>query len=363
MKPRVPGRFGTALIVLALAVPAASAQSLFISHSLGNFPNTPYAAFDPLVEPNTFFVVGTSTTKDLPLDVRSVGVTGTVRFTPLNLWRSSGLNGPDLEVVPRSVAFQETEFAVADYFRSRASSEYAYLLDFEPPYDAIVDQVSVARPALRVKSPSSPCPANGGFCVGRADYVARIDAKADMSSATAYSYVVLSVIIPLSDNTGPFCSSLLTGTPEVFPLEGVVRSVFDAKAIDPARTQISIGVATTRSYGQLFKARRGWQVDLSKPSSPLPADQALVTFNNTSGENRSLWTYDSATCNTQGVNPAHGPFQNIILSPGQSGTIQISRSSVSTIVMSYTINDHGVFAEPNFWPFFGGKHVTITTVN
>jgi len=363
MEPRVLIRLGAVLIAVAMGGQEASAQSLVISHSLGNFPTTPYVDLDPLVEPNTFFVVGTNTTKDLPLDVRTLSLTGSVRFSAQNLWRSSAQDYPTLEMVPRTVTFQETEQAVAEYTRSLASSEYSYLSGFQPPYDSIVDTVSYARTALRVRSPGSACLANGG-CVGRTDYVALVDGKADTSSATASTYVVLSIINPLTDNTALFCPSLLTGTPEVFPLRGVMTSVFNAKAADPARTRFSIGVATTLSYGLLFKNKRGWQVDISKPTPPLPADQALVTFNNNSSrENRSFWTYHSPTCTADGADPASGPFQNVILGPGESDTIRISRSSVSTIVLGDTINDQGVFAEPNFWPFFGGKHVTITAVN
>ena len=359
MQPRVFGRLA-ALIVATLIGRDVSAQSLLISHSLGNFPTTPYFAFDPLVEPNTFFVVGTSTTKDLPLDVRTLSLTGKVRFAAQNLWASSTLLAPTLEMVPPSVEFQDTEQAVAEYSRSQASSESGYFPDFQPPYDAIVDAVSYARPALRVTSPASAC---GGGCVGRADYVARVDARHDTSPATASTHVVFSLINPLTDNTTPFCRSQLTGTPEVFPLEGVMTSVFNVKAANPARTRFEIGVSTTLAYGLWFKNTRGWVVALSKPGSALPADRALVTFNNTSKENRSLWTYQSSTCSGSGANPAIVRVHDVVLGPGQSDTFLITRSSVSTMVLGDTINDQGVFAEPNFWTFFGGKHVTITTVN
>lgn len=367
MEPSSLRRLGPALMIVALAPGAASAQvlDLSISHSLGNFPTTAFASVDPLVQPNTFFVVGTNTSKDLPLDVRSVNVTGTVRFSAFNIWRSSALDAPDLEVVPRVVAFQPPEQAVAELHQASISSEEASGVDFPAPYAALLDTVQYARPALRVTSPGSACPVGASTCVGRADYVALVDAKADASAATAATYAVLSIINPLNDNTAPLCRSLHVGTPDVFPLKQTVTGFFDIKAADPSRTTFTVGVTTTQSYGKnwpsIGRFFPAWEVTLSKASTPLRADEALVTFVNRTDEPRTLWTYHSPTCTNPAVNPANGPFQNIIAGPGQSGTIRINRATVSTIVLSRTNAgaDFGVFAEPNFWTLFGGKQVTI----
>ena len=138
-----------AAVFAALFPAAAPAQEIahlapqfFISHSLGNFPNIPYVwPLDPLVYPNTFFVVGRGVSNDLPLDVRAVNFRGSVSLAAYPIVATAGAAWPRLEVIPSRVRL---------YGRfPEEGVDFHILAKPAPPYEAILEPSSFARPVPR----------------------------------------------------------------------------------------------------------------------------------------------------------------------------------------------------------------------
>ena len=342
-----------AAVFAALFPAAAPAQEIahlapqfFISHSLGNFPNIPYVwPLDPLVYPNTFFVVGRGVSNDLPLDVRAVNFRGSVSLAAYPIVATAGAAWPRLEVIPSRVRL---------YGRfPEEGVDFHILAKPAPPYEAILEPSSFARPVLRVTSPSDPRATDSPTFATRT-FLARIKGEADKTGETAESHAVFSVIDLATDITTPRCPALFSpDLPEVLPLETMLRGLFATKAADPTRTRFSIGVGLTQTKGL------GYQLDISRSSTAIGPDETIVTFVNASSDTKSLFTYDGNNC---GAVPPGAPYQNLILNAGDTGTLRINNLHATTIALSSPWQHYAVFSDPNFWTLFGGRHVTITTV-
>lgn len=321
--------------------PASAQETLagqfFISHSLGNLPSV-----DPLVDPNTFFVVGEGQSKDLPLDVRAVNFSGTVRLnTSCCVAGGDGFvsNRIKVEVVPNKMELHGGGYSEKSFEEFRA--------DFSAPRQAWEEVAQFARPALRVTTPASLQAGDTG------NFLVRVDGTDTTfgGGVSAQSYVVFSVVPIRTDNTLPSCVNMVPFTsplPEVLPLGPITTRTFGLKAADPARVQYSIATTTIQNQNV------GWQFDIAKAGVPLDPSEALIVFVNPTKGTKSLWTYDSKTCKVSA---------NLVLNPGDTGTLRISSADTTTIVLSDPYDDHAVFAEPNFWTLFGGRQVTISVVN
>ena len=190
---------------------------------------------------------------------------------------------------------------------------------------------------------------------------------------SAQTGVGIEVLAPIPPDSG-VASSCIGGTvvgspgggspgqgPEVLPLSGATTMLYGVKTASPARTSFAIGAASTTN-------KAGWLITVSKAAMALRADQAFVTFTNSTSWDKGITTVNSANCAAAG--------QNARVSTGTSSTFVISKADTTTLLLSRGYCrfrfigcwDNGgweqfaTFDEAGFWNLFGGRHVTIDWV-
>jgi hypothetical protein len=154
------------------------------------------------------------------------------------------------------------------------------------------------------------------------------------------------------------------GTPpaaEVLPVKSAVDSVFAVKATSPSKTTFQVGARTTDN-------RNAWQVTLERqdpiPQVPLKINQAIIALANDTNRDKDLWTINGAACSSA---PQH-----IHVAKGESARITINSAAVTTVLLRRDVCSFqfivcwasysepvAVFSQPAFWPFVGGRVVTL----
>ena len=343
-------------VALVLSPAAATAQGIieylapqfFVSPALGKLRNLPH--IDPLVDPNTFFVMANGQPKGLPLSIDSFGYGGDVNLLTYCCFAGSrGLN-TRRSVVPSRVSLA-LDLPTIDG-----------PLGFEPPTGSLVTASRSAAATLLITAPSSPSASDLG------DFLVEVEATGTVPAANGTlpkvsTYAIFSVIPMRVDNTTASCPGLwrtLGGpTPEVLPLAAVTQRMFDLKAANPLKTTYTIAAATKN-------ARAGWDLLISKSNRSLRSDELEIVLDNTvargwrfpGSDVRSLWTYVSGTCTA--------PLVSLVADPGETQSLIVNKATASTIVLSESNNpfagSRAVFAEPNFWTLFGGRRLTIAPI-
>lgn len=314
------------------AQPVELAPQISISSSRGRLPN-----IDPLVDPDTFFLVGANQTRDLPLDIVSFGYLGPI-FLSASCCASGGIgNGLSFSVVPSEIS---TGTALVP-------SQPIVLPSGTPGGGG--GGLQTTRVAVRVSTPSNVVTATAGT------FLATVDASSQRgfsdTALKARAHFVVSMVAIPADDTSMGCPGLYQRTPENLPLSALTSTLFAAKAAQPAKTAFVIGVLTRD------KKTAGWEIWIDKArgvAPPLNPDEAFVEFVNGTTTNKSLYT-------VQGVQGCEKrPRQSLALNPGAKGSLRISRASADTLVFGQAGGEIAIFNQANFWVLFGGRRVTIT---
>jgi hypothetical protein len=314
------------------------APAIWISYPLGNLPS-----IDPLVDPNTFFLIGPNQTKDLPLQIRGMNFRGPLYLRASCCATGNTGNGLTFTIIP-------------------APPTGAIRFNAPPgPSPAAPNEVGLGtgqtgRAALRVSTPSNVarCTGKGTPC-GEGTFLAQVEAYDDRgyvaSTVTTKAIVVVTMMANPSESAAAGCPRNYQSTPEILPISQGVRSVFATKAASPSQTVFRIGVNTTGSARP-----NGWILTIAKATGaipPLAPDESLVDLENGTLRTKSLYGVDSGNCAVR----ASG---NLIVDGNQHGTFRISRTTTSTIVLATpSVDAVAVFSEPSFWTLFGGRRVTI----
>lgn len=342
---RCPSLMMVALMALAPSpaqAQATLASQFFVSHTLGNLPSV-----DPLVDPNTFFVIGAGQSKDLPLAVRSVNFSGQVKLIPY-CYVLGPVQCATLEVLPDRLTL------TGDGYEPKGTEEYqAWNRELSVPKEAWLEAGTYARPVLRVTAPSPLTPGDTGNFLGSIEGSELLPFVSYMRTRT---FVIFSVLDIVADNQAPLCATQMPFTSrslDVLPLAALTRTLFDLKAANPSKTKFSVGIGAPSG---IQKPAIGWQLDIEKAPMPLGPDEALIVLDNPTQDTQSLWTYTSNAC-------SGGATYNMVVPSGDTQEIRISKSDSTTIVLSRPYEDLAVFAEPNFWTLFGGRKVTLTVVD
>lgn len=330
--------FCGAAVLSGIQPPFSLAPAIHVMFPLGNLPG-----LDPLVDPNTFFLIGPNQSKDLPLQLRGINFNGPA-FVTTRCCAAGGVGSGS----GTNLSFRIIPAAPAGVVYKK------------PPPPPAPNEVRFAGQSgsatLRVSSPSNVAQCGSGSPCDEGTFLVEIDAFDNRSNGYLSSAVKTRAIFAVTlmatprEGGGGCRGSVYQSTPEMLPTSQAVTSVFATKAAIPSRTVFDIGV------NAIGTARgNGWVMTVTKPpaATPLTRNESIVDLTNTSGSTKSIYAVNSANCGA-------GAAANAIVANGQLGTIRISRTNTSTIVLSSpNVDAIAVFTEPAFWTLFGGRRVTI----
>jgi hypothetical protein len=316
------------------------APAIQVTFPLGNLPS-----LDPLVDPNTFFLIGPNQTKDLPLQFRGINFTGPAYVTA---WCCAG--GSVGGGSGSNLTFKIIPAAPTGVFYRKPPSP--------PASNEVRFGGQTGNATLRVSTSSNVAQCRFGTPCDEGTFLVQIDAFDNRSNGYSSSSVKTRAIVVVTlmanpSEGGAGCpTTVYQSRPEILATSQAVTSVFATKAAMPSKTVFHIGV------NPVGAARgNGWTMTVAKATAatqpPLTPSESVVDLINTTGSTKSMYAVNSANC-------AAGAAANAIVQNGQTGTIRISRTNTSTIVLSSpNVDAIAVFSEPAFWMLFGGRQVTI----